>query len=486
MRGAMPAFDWLFQPARPIIAPWRTRVSLASLYVLGLVGWAYLLGWGQVPLDFHDWSGINVPRLVFLQDALRSGVWPLHMTGGAALHGVTDRYLALPDVITSPQAALLLILPVQLFVVVDVLIQYTIGFLGLLALRRYAEWSLFAFASAFLLFVFNGHILSHYSVGHFTWGAYFLFPWVVWLIFRFLDGHQSWGSVAGFATAMCYAVLTGGQHHMTWVLLLLALLIPVCRRRAWWLVAVVVASGLMGAVRLLPPALELASFRRAGLVSDTIGFPSVSHLIEALVVLRREVPAFNPALPGNIWFFDDAFYEFNAYVGGMGLAMLALGVYFWLRSARPKYPQLIVPLAVMIALSIGSSYRLIRALGIPLLDAERYSARMFSLPLAFLIVIAVGALDDVLRQSPSRSWQRGVALAALLFTAIDIAASVRLWRVAVSSGVFHPAPFNPSIATVVDRPDAVYVNVILAGVAVTLATAVVLAVLARRTSSPAG
>lgn len=475
---------WLFDSADEP-ASRGTIAALAALYVAGLLGWAYVLGWGSVPLDFHDWTGINVPRLLFVQNALRSGVWPLHMVGGPALHDVTDRFLALPDVITSPQTLLLLVLPVQRFVLVDVLIQYSIGFAGLLALRRYARWSLFAFVVVFLLFGFNGHIVSHYSVGHFTWAAYFVFPWIVLFVLRFLDGENSWRLIAWFAAAMAYMVVTGGQHHMTWVLLLLVLVLPFVRKRAWWIVCAIVASGLLSAVRLLPPALELGNFRRAGLVSDVIGFPSVAHLLLSLAALRRETPAYNPALPGNIWFFDTAFYEFSAYIGIAGLLVLIVGIYCWLRVDNPRYRELIVPLFAMVALSIGSTYRIIRFLGIPLMEGERYTARLFSLPLTFMIVLAAGALSESLRREEARSWLRGLALAALAFIAIDMAASARLWRVAVSSGMFLAAPFSPSITTIVERSDPTYVAVVLAGVAISLMTASVLFVLAWRSRPPA-
>ena len=87
-------------------------------------------------------------------------------------------------------------MPVQAFVLVDVWIFFSAGFAGLLLIRRHFNWSLVAFSGVFLLFLFNGHILAHYSVGHFTWGPYFLFPLVALLVFRFLDGDDSWRSVA--------------------------------------------------------------------------------------------------------------------------------------------------------------------------------------------------------------------------------------------------------------------------------------------------
>ncbi len=470
----------LFAPEHEARAPWLVRGWIAGLFAAGLTGWSYLLGWGSAPLDFHDWTAINLPRLLFLQNALAAGEWPLHMAGTAALHGVTDRFLTLPDVITTPQALLLLVMPVRTFVLVDVLIFFSAGFAGLLWLRRYFNWSLAAFSGVFLLFLFNGHILAHYSVGHFTWGPYFLFPFIAVLLFRFLDGDDSWRSIATFAGVMCVMVLAGGQHHLTWVLLLLALMIPFCWSRAWWLAAAAIASGLLSAVRLLPPALELQSFRNAGLVSDVIGYPSVMHLLGALVSLRREAPAFNEALPGNMWFFDSAYYEFTVYVGAVGAALVAAGLYRWLRDERPMYHQLIVPAFAMSALSIGSLYRLVRMTHLPMLEAERYAARMFSLPLSLFIILAAVALDRYLRQAAVAMWHRVLALVALAFVALDIAASVRLWRVRVSSGLFGHTELDTAMAAIANRPDPAYTNTVLAGLAISSVTAIVLLVLAGR------
>lgn len=470
----------LFAPQREAGASALVKVWLGGLFVTGLIGWSYVMGFGAAPLDFHDWNVINQPRLSFVQNALREGEWPLHMAGTESLHRVTDRFLALPDVITSPQTLLLLLMPVRQFILADVLIHFSLGFLGLLLLRRHFQWSAFAFSLVFLMFLFNGHILAHYSVGHITWGAYFLFPFVALLLFRFLDGDESWRSVGWFAALMFYMILAGGQHHFTWVLLLLGLMVPFCWKRAWWLAAVGLASGFLSAVRLLPPALELSSFREAGLVADVVGYPSVSHLIGSLVLLRRETQTFADALPGNLWFFDGAYYEFNVYVGAVGFAILLAGLYQWLRAASPAYWEMVLPIFAMIAFSLGSVFRAVRATAIPLFEGERYTARMFGLPLFLLIVMAVVAIDRYLKQSGALLWHRILACVALIFLAIDISASLRLWRVGVSAAAFGATAFDPATAALVQRADPSYVTTLLLGLAISLATAVVLLVLVAR------
>jgi hypothetical protein len=470
----------LFVPEIEARRPWLARLWIGGLFLGGLVAWAYVMGWGAVSLGFRDWSDINLPRLSFMQNALRAGEWPLHAADRSSLHGVTDRFLTLPDVITTPQSLLLLFMPVPAFVLLDVLLHFTIGFAGVCLLRRHFQWSLASLTGVFLLVLFNGHILAHYSAGHFTWGPYFLFPLVCLLVVRFLEGDDSWRSVAWFAALIFYMILAGGQHHAVWVFLFLLLLAPMCGRRAWWPVAVVVASGLLSAVRLLPPVLELEAFRNHVIVSDVIGYPSIAHLLESLVSLRRETPAFDPMLPANIWFFQNSFFEFNAYIGVGGLALVIAGVYHWLRQDSPRYRELLLPVAGVIALSLGSVYRVVRATHIPLFESERYTSRMFSLPMTLLIVLAAVAIDRRLRTAGGAVWHRALALAALVFVAIDMAANARLWRVAVSSGVAGGGVVPVIDVGVVLRSDPVYVATIGAGLALTLITAGGLVFLARR------
>ena len=464
-----------FEPALDVHRPWLGRIWLSGLFVAGLVAWAYFFAFGRAPLDFHDWADITVPRLAFLQQALQAAEAPLHMARSNALHGVTERFLAIPDVITTPQLALLMVMPINTFVIIDVWFNYAIGFAGLLLLRRHLDWSLFTFTLAFLLILFNGHVLAHYSVGHFTWASYFVFPLIAYLLLRYLDGDDSWRLVALFAATMTYMVMAGGQHHVTWVLVLLVVLLPFCRGHRRWLVSAAVFSVGLSAVRLLPPVLELQSFRAAGFVTDVVGYPSVWHLVESLVSLRREVAVPMSGLPANLRLFDQRFWEFNVYVGVVGAVLVAYGVYQWLRAEQPQYRQLIVPIFTIAALSMGSVYRLPRMSGVPLLLGERATSRMFSLALVFLVVIAVTFIN---RQAADTwtSWRsRLLSLAALAFVVIDVSASIRLQRVAISSGMFGSSPFNP--ATAIYPSDPAYLSVLAAGLAISVATALILGVL---------
>jgi hypothetical protein len=124
----------------------------------------------------------------------------------------------------------------------------------------------------------------------------------------------------------------------------------------------------------------------------------------------------------------------------------------------------------MIAMSMGTVYRIVRGTGIPLFASERYSARMFSLPLVLLIVVAGIFLDHYLRATVDTAYRRYLALLALLVLAIDMAAGARLFRVEVSAGLFGPSTIDAAATVVAQRADPTYVLVLVVGAAMTLLT----------------
>lgn len=459
---------------------------IAALYLLGALTWAYFLGWrpgaAPVPLNFHDWADINVPRLAFLSNAIASGEWPLHMAYAHSLHGVTDRFLTLPDVITTPQTLLLPWLGVPRFIRLDVLLHYSAGVAGLLAIRARLRWSLFTYGVVFILFLFNGHVLSHYSVGHFTWGSYFLFPWFILFCMQLIDGEVGWRWVARMAFLLCYMVLAGGQHHFTWAMLFLGCLIPCCFDRARWIVAAGLAAGLLSAVRLLPPVLSLDAFANAGWINDIIGYPSIQHLVTSLVELRREqFDVVASVLPGNFLFFESNYFEFAYYIGTIGFAIVVyFGIVEWLRAPEPRYPQLIVPTLVMVMLSIGSIYRIVRATGIPLLMSERLVSRMLSLPMSVFMIMAGVFLQRGLERAGLSRWQRGAALGVWLLLAIDMSGEVRLMRVSETAQTTKAFQLDDSIGAITRRDDPVYERTVAAGAGLSILTGAGLIVLALR------
>lgn len=479
-------FDSLFSVEAEKNTPWFGRIYFAGLFLAGLYLWSKFLSWNELTIDYYDWAIINVPRLAFLQNALRLGQFPLHMAGTESLHGLTDRFFTIPDVITTPQILLLKFVDIPTFVLTDIFIHYLIGTLGLIWIRRRFQLSLFAFSVLFFLFMFNGHILAHYSVGHLTWDAYFMFPILFMYIFRFLDGEQGWRWVGGFSLSMFYMVLAGGQHHFTWMLIFMGVLMLFCWRRSLWLLAAGLFSGLLSAVRLLPPSLEVQTFRDYRVFEIVLGYPSLAEVFESMVFLRRPVPVEPEYIQYNLWFYEKLYWEFDIYLGILGTAFLVtFGLYLWWKNPVPQYWETIIPSLVIVILSIGSTYWLLRLSDIPLFGSERITARMISLPLVLFLIMAAVNFQTWLNQYQSVRWYRLMFLGLLGVLIIDLYNHLRIWRLRESALRSGPSPLDPSGSLLANHSDPAYTTVLLAGLAITLLTALFLAFMSARESKMA-
>ena len=444
-------------------------IWVTALYIFGILFWGNFLNWTKTPLDFEDWGVINLPRLDFMSDALRNGHWPLHMDypkfdgQDHPLHRITDRYLTMPDVITTPQTLLLKWIGINVFVYLDLIIQFTIGTLGLLWFQRKYNLSMLAYGFLFLLFGMNGYIQAHYAVGHITWAGYFLFPWVMALLIGFFERQGNWHWVAAFSLLLFYMVLAGSQHHFTWVLIFLAFCGLVQVNGIRWVIGAGLFAGLLSAIRLLPPVLVLSNFYDTHINKLLVGYPTALDLLRSLVVLVE---------PGNRNFVETGIpwlshWEFDVYVGLAGALFVGyFGVYGWIRSLKERQvlSRFILPTLAIVTLTVGHFYEWIRALHIPLLDGERVPSRMIGLPLAVIIILATvffqGWID---RQHQRRSVIFFLGVFLFLIIGNDLWAHSLLWNLNSVRETFGPVQISLAGSSVVNHADQPYFAVLIGG-----------------------
>lgn len=448
---------------------------LALLYVLGGLAWGYFFAWGKVDVNYHDWAAITAPRLTFLKDAVTRLELPLHISNESTLDYITDRYLSVPDAFIAPQAILLRWMDVGTFVMVDTLLLYTCGFWGLLLARRRFRLSAAAFTALFLLFNFNGHILAHYSVGHATWGGYFLFPFYVLLVVELLDGRRGWGWVARMALVMGAIYLQGSFHQFVWLLILLGL-IGVCIPRYFWmsLKAAVFSVG-VGLFRILPPVLLVDQFDHKFIA----GYPTVEYLWKALVEV---------AVPADITLASGmtravGWWELTLYTGLLGaLFLLGFGLVGWLRARQPALERkLLLPLGLFTLLAMGNIYEYIQKVPVPLFTGERISARMLSVVLVFLLVAAAAEFQRRLDGSNRGAWTAVGAGLGLVFLAQDLWQNLRLWQVTSARTLFPTSTFTPADWYVHNNyNDGGYIALVVLGAALSVAALALLGFLTFR------
>jgi hypothetical protein len=381
------------------------------LYLSGIFLWGYFFNWGDIPLDFADWSDITAPRLTYLRDSINKGEWPLHMSNKSTVGGVTDRYQSIPDAYLTPQIFLLKFATVGQWVLVNTLLLYSAGYLGLLWLNRRLKLSNLSITILFILFNFNGHILAHLAVGHATWGGYFLLPWFAGLIFNLMDGERGWAWAAETSILLLVILLQGSYHQYIWLLFFLGFLALTGRGVFSTVLRAGLFSFLLAMPRLWPPSLIAGEFesRFHG------GFVGLADFWQSLATVQSPGETFT----AEAFFKPLGWWEMTHYIGIPGIIFIVLfALWGWIDhpgSGKP-YQRLLVPILGMTALSFSSVFALLRQIPFPLFAGERVAARMLSLPLVFLFFIAAGGFQRWLERPGPGShikWLAGVILVCL-------------------------------------------------------------------------
>jgi hypothetical protein len=384
---------------------------------------------------------------------------------------------------------LLYFLSIQKFIIVQTALMFVVGFAGLLVLRKQLKLSPFAFTILFFLFNFNGHILSHYSVGHFSWDSYFLLSWFATLVIELLQSKSvGWAWVTKMTLLMFLIFLQGAFHFFLYSLTFLLVLAIFSPKYFLTVVKTIVASGLISAVRIAPALLETGALK----VTFLGGYPMVHDLWDALVT---------PTFPGiyntaNGVNAPMGNWEYTIYIGLVGaLFLIFFGIYRTLKNDRSTsagrdvqtipdaqgspYRLLLLPCLVFTLFSFNAVFKELRnLLNIPPLTGERVASRLFIFAVLFIIVLAVYELQKWLDSIQISSL---IALSSLLllgFELNDLWQNYQFWGVSYAVTTFTlQSRFKQGHWIVANHPDSPYTIRLTHGLEITCLTIIVLAVL---------
>ncbi|HEX9870859.1 MAG TPA: hypothetical protein VGC99_20150 [Candidatus Tectomicrobia bacterium] len=428
-----------------------------GLYLLGLVTWSFFLEFGRFELNFHDWPK-EAGYFNVLQQALTTGQLPTHIMP----YLLTERFLANPEVPLSPQVLLLNHVGYSSFVLINTLLMYSLGFLGLVALARRVSATAFSFITLFLFFNFNGSLTSHLSVGHSMWVGYFLLPYFLLLVtdLASCETDRAWDAKLGLT--LFGMLLVGAFHVVVWCSLLLGILGLTRKSHRKPAIRALVLTGTLGAFRLFPAAIEFASSDRAFVG----GFQSTWDLLEGFVALKSPILAVESRVGAPDW------WEVDYYVGWIGLLFLAYyGLIYWIRnrdSGPGKALAMLAPALVLLTVfSLDPVLRGISKFPIPLMDTERVSSRLLTLPFLFVVVFAIRGFDDWLHKTTPNSLARSFSAVALFVLALDLWQHTRLWRIGSALEALDPSPQNIA-PLIINRFDPVYSSSLWIGAALTV------------------
>jgi len=450
---------------------WAQILGLLCLYLGGLAAWGRFVVWGklipggdQVLQLFHDWGWITVPRLVYLKQAVTEAILPLHVFNDLPLNLITTRFLAVPDQILSPQIILLRFLDPGQFTVLQIGLTYTLGFIGLIFLQRKFNLSLLVVTVFFLLFNFNGHVLAHFSVGHLTWGGYFLFTWLVLFILEVIqESGRRWQHVAKISILLFLILLQGSYHQFVYLLFLLGILVVMYPQKAWTWILAGSFSLLLSLARLAPSFLLVSASDRLPFLK---GYPDLQSILSALTTIQKPDGLLNTV--GN--------WESTLFIGVLGAAfLLYFGLYRPLFAPGPstKLRWLVLPSLILAFISLENVFLLVLDIvPLPPFTGERVSNRIISVGFVILLLIACMELQHWLETQRGKWLPIAGLIGLILFEVHDLYVNFTTWSWLSVIDDFPPNYFDPATYVITNHYEDIYYLALLAGgLLVTIASA---------------
>jgi hypothetical protein len=419
-------FEFLFRPAsETLVFKAGNYLILGVAYLGGVFHWAWLINYGRVHVKYMDWEMFfNCYEVI--QRALVENVIPYFMP--FSFKG-TNQFLAFPSTDLFPTIFLLKFFSVEEFFLFQIIFAYSLGFVGCLWLKKTYQWSLFTFLFFFLIFNFNGHVVSHIAIGHWPWISYFMLSFFAVWVFKLVEGDLSVLHGTRLSWVFFAMLLFGGLHTFVWCLIFL-LLLCLCQKKFWKPVVIGVGLSLIFSLcRLLPAAVTFFGYENEFIS----GFPSASVFWNALTSVEGgAVLSLGLGNDFSVWW-----WEVDHYIGIIGLGVIMyFGVFLRLTKKNEwginDYRMLNIPMLILTIFTFGSLYKLFAVIPIPFISVERVSTRFLIIPLLILLVVSCVWMQQMFNRLSAR-WSVmliavvGIFIQGFLFIKHSAGWHVNIW-----------------------------------------------------------
>jgi hypothetical protein len=427
---------------------WFRRLWIACLFLIGACLWAFFLNFGRFTWGVQDWIWEwRYSRI--LKEALTLGQLPLHTEPGVS-YDVT-RFLGVPDVSLAPQILFLRFLDPGLTFLINLLIMYTVSYLGCLLIKHRMRLSLFSFTILALLFNFNGFITAHIGIGHTMYVGYFILPYFVHLLLRLTESQPPRYWFAQMAMVLFGIELVGSTLLFAECLIFLTVLLIFSTNHRHHIFKAILAGVGLNIYRLVPAAISLSSYSSRPFP----GFTTLGDILASLTWIIQPSQSIR-GLPMGWW-------EFDMYVGVLGFVIIFLfGLYFIWKAIESGQTDTIhrplgITMLIFSAFSIGYLYAPINYLPIPFFNLIHVPSRFLIIPLLILIAMAVVQLQSWINRQSKDTWHQFILLILLVILGHDLFQHLRLWRVEYVFEAFPAEPLEYSLH-ISNQVDPLYTN----------------------------
>lgn len=400
-------------------------MALAILFSVGMAHWILFFDFGHMTFSFMDWSE-KAKWLIAIKQAIETATIPFHISFAQE----TDRFLSLPNTLVSPQVILVLFMNPGIFFLLNTLLLYSVGFIGLVLIQRAYSLTFVSFSLLFLLFDFNGAITAHISVGHTDWGGYFLLSYFLyWILAMQEDKEADHARPFKLSFVLVLVCLQGSfQIYLSCIGFMFLLALSETKHLKECCLTALYSFMLLS-FRLIPAMYTFSSIAR----EYVTGFSTLSSVLEGFTVINDHTVSVDTGLFGGTM----GWWESDFFIDHLGLLLiLCFGIF--LRFARNpdlekyRFSSFDWPLIIMTVLSMNYSLVVLSRLPIPCIVYSRVGTRLILLPLLILIVISVIRLDKLYlaKKSVKESWKAllGTVVATMLIGG-SLAAHSYTWSI---------------------------------------------------------
>ena len=434
----------------------RIPLIVVAWYFLGVLHWYVFLNGGQLDYAHSDWYRQQY-YFIAIQNAVRTMKIPYHLS--LSIQN-TDQFFSNPEVILSPQIFLLAFLTVKQFIMFNVMLMYSIGFIGCLLIRRHYRLGAYSFSALFLLFHFNGYITSHISVVHGGWFGYFFLPFFVFYLLQFIEQDKFSLSILLKMSLVLFGIgMQGGYHIYIWSLIFLLLLVIGNIKFLKPVLYVVISSFLLLAVRLIPA--QFVNWPRPEYVG---GYPNWQTLWSALVDIKLH-SAIVETMWSYKWKYPLSWWEVDAFISIIGVGfLLYFGIYPYVKRWRDledhRFASLLFPLCGLFFLSMVDFWRIFTLFPIPYLQvvmqSQRLPTRFIVLPLVVLSTIAVIYFEGWLKTVSQIKSMKSLLNALLILWTLFMLNHSYAWRMYVLE--FDMGVHKIEDVQLIDKINLSYIN----------------------------
>jgi hypothetical protein len=409
-------------------------------FVIGLFHWVMFSSYGTPLWKSFDWLG-TYPWFDITKSSILSFKIPYHATAydteiigktiASGTNGSFDvRWLSSGFNIVSPQIILLSILSVAHYISFSLVFYFSLGTYGIYKWAKELDLSPTASTFIFLIWSFNGYIVSRMGIGHLTYcNAYMFVPLFYWFLYKFIK-DENMSLQENFMNALLFSLFifftklnANGQNTYQFLLVGLIVMIFYYKKLLWYLLSVLLSFVLIS-FYIFPTVMFSSYVSNSRIIFSGYGV-KMGHGDTMLYPLEMANSVFQKGLYHfcNIFYQiwraltvpftaeNDGSWEISLFIGKFGLLLVLLcciALFFRLKkNLEFGNCRLIFVASILALLSVSvveakifSIIETVTHLTIPKVD--RLPSRLMIYPFSLLLMLAAMGFDDLFEIIPEK------------------------------------------------------------------------------------